>query len=139
MNNSDLDKLENIIVKEGDKKRFEAFGYKCLIKRNHYTGGLCGYVGVSRNSKLYRMSYQDLEDKHNIDVHGGLTFSDFWSEETDDLWYVGFDAGHYMDVMPFMARECKSLLGEGTYKDMGYMTKECKSLAKQLSELNISD
>ena len=54
-----------------------------------------GYVGVPKEHELYRVDYNDIQ---GIDIHGGLTFSDFWQEESkDNYWYLGFDTCHAFD------------------------------------------
>lgn len=76
---------------------------------------LCGYVGVPETHPLYRKTYYDLDD---IDVHGGLTFSDFSSWDEEDVWYFGFDCAHPWD----------SIL----VKNEKFVIKQCQSLSKQL-------
>ena len=95
------------------------------------TGSLCGYVGVSDKSKLFGVNYNDLD----FDVHGGLTYSGFWkSEEKDSFYYLGFNAAHAGDIMPFMRTvyNLRMLEGGEKYRDMNYMTNECKKLARQV-------
>lgn len=36
----------------------------------------CCYVELPKRHKLYGLYYMDIEDNYQIDVHGGLTFSD---------------------------------------------------------------
>lgn len=50
----------------------EATGYRCLIMKTPL-GVLCGYVGIPERHPLCNVYYNDVED---IEVHGGLTFSD---------------------------------------------------------------
>lgn len=69
-----------------------------------------GYVIVPKGHPVHGMHYDDIHDKFDIDVHGGLTFSDSaktlkeqgWlpdvgAEDTD--WILGFDTAHYGDSM----------------------------------------
>lgn len=67
-----------------------------------------GYVIIPTGHKLHGMSYDDIENKFDIQVHGGLTFGelltenwvDHWPElNADDVgsWMVGFDTCHYRD------------------------------------------
>lgn len=62
-----------------------------------------GYVGLPKEHPCYGMGYDDIHEQYDIDVHGGLTFSE-QLEEGDEylptlggLWVVGFDTAHYTD------------------------------------------
>jgi hypothetical protein len=135
----------------------EATGMPCLIVRNSM-GGLCGYVGVSREHKFYGADYSDVDGydtDNNIRVHGGLTFSDKCAPEgkergichivepgeDDDVWWFGFDCGHSFDFIPGMhAREKKlwplapSLHRDSTYRTVEYVKEQVANLARQLKE-----
>ena len=80
-----------------------------------------GYVAVPPEHPLHGVNYNDVD---NIEVHGGLTFSnsmeeikaDGWHDDTEcigfdsfddipqDYWVFGFDTMHYDDG-PFHNRE----------------------------------
>src|SRR6187399_997358 len=95
---------------QGEPDRIEwrhASGLPCLIVRNHM-GSLCGYVGVPPEHPFYRQHY-DSPVTENIHAHGGLTYSDLCQGlichkpepgEERDIWWFGFDCGHYQDVSP---------------------------------------
>lgn len=83
----------------------------CLIVRNHF-GALCGYVGVPPEHPWHGVDGRD-----DIDVHGGLTYAASCQEGADeaegichvpapgrspDVWWFGFDCGHFHDIMPGM-------------------------------------
>ena len=55
-------------------------------------GYRCGYVGVPENNKYYKKDYNAL---NHIFKDGELTWSDFIPQFNPDLWYIGFDCGHY--------------------------------------------
>ena len=61
-----------------------------------------GYVGVYKDHPWYRKHYDELQD---VQVHGGLTYSDSRNPETfkcdRDWWYVGFDTCHSGDTCTF--------------------------------------
>jgi len=121
--------IENIIKKEGDYKEFKHMGYKCVILRHPHLKHLCGYVGVPKDHILYGVDHDDLPAEFH-DVHGGLTFSGFRKEYTnDDLWYFGFDCAHAGDLVPAVFSTCN-----GTYRTMEYVEKECKKLAEKIAE-----
>lgn len=137
---------------EPDKRQWldPATGLPCLIVRNQM-GSLCGYVGVSKEHPAYRKDYEDVE--LDYDVHGDLSFAGSCHDdvdghgichkveqgENDDVWWLGFDCGHFQDLSPaIVARERKislGLIGNPTYRDISYVQDECASLAKQLAAL----
>ncbi len=136
---------------EPDKKQWldEETGYPCLIVRNN-GGALCGYVGVTEGHPAYNKDYNSVD----VEVHGGLTFSDFChkgAEETGichkvdnevKTYWLGFDCAHYQDVCPAYAASSKKLgfnsFREGTYKDFGFVTNQVRKLARQLKALEQS-
>lgn len=73
-------------------------GLRCVVIFQGL-GHRCGYVGVPKGHELYGMDYDDVYNKIDADVHGGLTYaggsSDYPVES--DLWWIGFDCAHYMD------------------------------------------
>lgn len=104
-------------------------------------GHRCGYVGVPKGHPHYDKDYNDLYD---INVHGGLTFSEHGiSAPVDEkLFWFGFDCAHYMDAKDtsIMSPEYLEihekyprLLEEGAMvRDLPFCERECESLAKQL-------
>lgn len=137
---------------EIDKKQWEdpATGLACLINRGP-TGAWCGYVGVPEGHKFHRVGYMDLGV--DLDVHGGLTFSDSCSPdaeedkhichkvepgESDNVWWLGFDCGHSWDVIPAYLKPGSDLRGfvepTSTYRTQEYVTREVERLAQQISE-----
>jgi hypothetical protein len=83
-----------------------------LAVRHPEYGHWCGYVGVHQGHELHGKRYQDIED---IDVHGGLTYSNKCDPseregtgvchvpgpgEDEDVWWFGFDCAHYNDLSP---------------------------------------
>ena len=127
-------------------------GLPCLAVRHQHSGHWCGYVGVSESHPLHGKNYSD--DDLNLDVHGGLTFSDICqpvddesrgichvpdANEPDHVWWFGFDCAHLGDATPLDAKyalEGGSVFsGPGdTYKTLNYVRAECAKLAKQLVE-----
>lgn len=134
---------------EPDKVQFvdEETGLPCLIVRNQL-GALCGYVGVDSSHAAFERNYDEVD----VNVHGGLTFSDFCSPgndehgichivedgENDRVWWLGFDCAHGGDIVPScfeypILSSFEGKYGE-TYKDIAYVKAEIKNLAKQLKE-----
>ncbi len=128
---------------------FEHCGYRCLVVVNRMCIR-CGYVGVPNSHPDYKKSYTEVEEKYS--VHGGLTFSDeieYIGALPDDLWYFGFDCGHYGDmyavddavkyglrITPSMA-EMFRLINETVVNECSkeYVKEQCMLLAKQLKEM----
>lgn len=137
---------------EPDKLQWidEATDLDCLIVRNRM-GGLCGYVGLPPGHPLHgQADYMDID----VDVHGGLTFADSCHEEgavessichvpfpgrPDNVWWLGFDCGHWMDLLPAMVAHEQALgfppvPGDYVYRDVAWVRAECARLAQQLAE-----
>ena len=51
-----------------------------------------GYVGIKNPKHPWFSAHYDNID---VDVHGGLTYSDYTDDAT--IWIVGFDTGHCQD------------------------------------------
>ena len=112
-------------------------GLPCLIVRSRL-GALCGYVAVDSTHRLYRTDYDRIDA--DIDVHGGLTYSDACQGaichvpepgKSDDVWWFGFDCLHSGDVVP------GALFGidrNARYRNVAYVRRECERLAAQLRE-----
>jgi hypothetical protein len=144
-----------------------ATGLDCLIHRGP-SGALCGYVGVPQGHPAYGVGYDDVRnsDGEYPDVHGGLTYAAACMDTDDeshgichvpepgrphDVWWLGFDCGHFSDLMPglvarerIMARELEtkgikwpeSPYGS-TYKTVDYVREEVANLASQLRNARI--
>ena len=97
-------------------------------------GYRCGYVGVPEGHPLYGKHYDDVD----VDVHGGLTYSNL----EDELWTFGYDCAHWDDARDpeLMNDEYKKVLmnwmeGGGTIRTLEFCVAECEALAKQLEEM----
>lgn len=125
----------------------EATSLPCLVLRSHSSGALCGYVGINEEHPFFGKSHDEIE----IDVHGGLTYSNFCFGEPGDgichlpdpgeperIYWLGFDCAHAWDVMPRL-RALAPLPDElrdpeDVYRDLAYVKAECVRLAAQLKE-----
>lgn len=128
----------------------------CLIVRNPGSGHLCGYVGVTQWHPLFAVDYSQCPEKcgeswcsHSpesvLDVHGGITFTDFCQEgkeetgichipepgQPDRVWWFGFDCAHSGDRGPIYDKP-----DYGEYRTVEYVQYECARLAKQLAEMS---
>lgn len=59
-----------------------------------------GYVAVPPSHPVHGMHYHEIERKYDIDVYGGITFSDYLNNPCrigegedipEDYWIIGFD------------------------------------------------
>lgn len=123
---------------EPDRIEFECEGFPCLMRRTH-NGNWCGYVAVSPTHPAFEKSYQDIE----VDVHGGLTYSDHCRDEIchvpkpgepDNVWWFGFDCAHGGDWIPSFNKYEFQMSWE-KYRDISYVKSEIEDLAKQLKAM----
>lgn len=64
-----------------------------------------GYVTIPKIHPCYEMHFQIIHQNYDIDVFGGLTFSDYGEhlylpedvnkDKISKMWVVGFDTAHY--------------------------------------------
>lgn len=127
---------------EGDREQWTTTaGLPGLITRNRY-GEWCGYAAVAPGHPYYQCDY----DAVDVDVHGGLNYADACRAhichtpepgQSDDVWWFGFDCGHYMDLSP--GRDL-GLSPEDfgmpplVYRTAGYARAEVERLATQLAD-----
>lgn len=131
----------------------EATNLDCMINRGP-SGALCGYVGVGPDHPLHGVEYDDIDVE--VEVHGGLTYSDSCQEDGEichvpaegrshDIWWLGFDCGHHMDLAPAMEATMRRLRTEhnephwvippSKYRDVEYVRGEIRDLALQLEAM----
>ena len=81
-------------------------------------------VGKRGSMELFLMACRGEDEPSCVydffDVHGSLTFSDFWEGEEEDFWYFGFDCHHAGDSYDVQNER--------------YAEEECISLSRQLKE-----
>jgi hypothetical protein len=152
---------------EADKYEWRHLGFPCLIVRGSM-GALCGYVGVAPGHPWHGKTCSD-DALDQVACHGGPTYADQCNGdichtpregEPRDVWWIGFDCGHYMDVSPGMEAMLRELrkhrpagfpeeildhleistarLRRGLreadrpqYRTVGYVAREVRNLAKQ--------
>lgn len=124
--------IEEIIKLEGDYKGWiyktnNGLSYKCEIKRSEL-GFLLGYIHLSKDNDFY--GKVDID----VSVHGGVTYNNYWKYDIEDFWVIGFDAGHFGDLVPLLEIGLNS--ESNIYRDMQYITNECNSMAEQISKIS---
>lgn len=79
----------------------------------------------------------------DVRIHGGLTYGQACQGdichvpkpgESDDVFWLGFDCGHYNDLVPGMGEHRLphwDKLPPSEYRDQGYVTNETRILAEQ--------
>jgi hypothetical protein len=112
-------------------------GLLCRIRRHAEFSHLCGYVGVDSDHP----KFGEGEDKLDLEVHGGLTYS---NTEDDGIHWFGFDCAHAGDLSPGILIHLLEtrILTEGylnlrdeTYRTWDYVKTETLRLAEQLGGL----
>ena len=112
--------------------KYEVMGdFPTAIWLNHF-GAHCGYLGVPKSHPWFGKDYNDLD----VEVHGGLTYAngapDFPYATGLEIWWVGFDCGHFMDYMPGMPSGGDE--DPSAFKDEAYVRTEIEGLARQAAE-----
>lgn len=126
------EEIKQKVLDEPDRVVFDHKGYRCAILRVETAGHLCGYVKIDSSSKLYKMDYGDIHKKYDINVHGGLTFSDPLSYKGLNDFYIGFDCRHMIDLAPFSID-----FGPGSiYRGIEYVENQIKQLVDQIIHID---
>lgn len=133
---------------EPDRVEFEYNGFPCLARRNSRYGFWCGYVAVPPGHPYFKKDIYDVPAR----VHGGLTYAEHCSGdichvpkpgEPDNVWWLGFDCGHWNDFQPGMEaslpKECASQVSNlfslsAAYRDLKYTRRQIRYLADQIAE-----
>lgn len=101
---------------EPDREEFEHLGLPCIIQRGG-GGAWCGYVGIVPGHPLHGKGYGGhyegeeyvFSPVSELRVHGGITYAESCRGgvchaprpgEPAELWWLGFDCAHYMDLTP---------------------------------------
>lgn len=95
----------------------------------------CAYVELPKDHPLYGISFIDIEDMYNINVHGGLTYSSDSFLILDNTWIIGWDYAHFNDYSIF-SESCSFLhdLHKWTTEEI---IDECISVINQLEEIKL--
>ena len=81
-----------IVEEEGNYYEWIQNGIKCTIERSPLNLHWNGYIFLEEIHYFYKNVYEDLL---NINVHGGITYSDI---NEDGLYKIGFDCNHSYDI-----------------------------------------
>lgn len=138
---------------EADFVAFEHAGLRCAILRHEKYKHWRGYVEIPADHPW--ALEKDAEGGHyyaDAEVHGGVTWNRPWGEvPLEDPMHgwgfvVGFDCGHYMDLMPGFVVETSRILdltpeevtqrfsalySDAIYRTQSYVENETRQLAEQ--------
>lgn len=125
-----VDEYKKLLAEEGDEYEWKSKeGYICNIRRNHM-GAWCGYVFLPKGHKLYGKHYDDVD----VEVHGGLTFSEEATHKKTEqkFWVFGFDTAHAGDFVYGLGN---MIPDREIYRNKEYMINETNYLAEQLYKI----
>lgn len=126
---------------EPDHVDFEHDGFACILHRGS-SAAWCGYVAVPPSHPWHGQGAPD------VSVHGGLTYAEKCAGaichvakpgESDDVWWLGFDCAHHLDLSAYDLIELGGATsrdegGHGwiaRYRDLAYVRTQTESLAAQ--------
>ncbi len=112
---------------------YKGFNYFIISYGTHP----CAYVELPKDHPLYGISYIDIEDMYNINVHGGLTYSTDSFLLLDNTWIIGWDYSHCYDYSTY-SRDCSFLKHELKMWTTEEMIDDCISVIDQLIEIKLS-
>lgn len=110
--------------------------YHCLLYRSPLMGNWCGYVAMPRGHRWWGD-----EDPIDADAHGGITFAGttilapmtcLTEYNTRDNWWLGFDCGHGLDVIPAMPSMYLQFNPNAVYRDYSYSRAAAARLARSI-------
>lgn len=124
---------KTMVLKPGNYKTMKLGSLEgIVIFRDGY---FCGYVGVPSDHPSYEKEYDELS---YIDVHGGLTFSEFEvygvpGTAENDRRYFGFDCSHASDL------NLNFPTSYGVFRDEAFVTNELINLMAQFNRMAEED
>lgn len=108
-------------------EKYKNYQYYILNLGTHPTA----YVEISKGHKLYNKNYNDI----NINVHGGLTYSDNeLMGISSNNWYIGWDYAHcndYCGCEEYMPENIRTYGKKWTTEEI---IEECKNVIEQIIE-----
>ena len=107
------------------KDNYKGYNYYILNLGTHPTA----YIEIPKGHLLYAKNYNEID----IDVHGGLTYSDNHLQILENgNWFIGWDYAHFYDYMPLY----DEIIDESGIKLKKWTTEEiieeCKDVIEQI-------
>lgn len=110
---------------------YKNYHYYILNLGTHPTA----YIAIPKGHKLYGQDYNDIYNICDINVHGGLTYSNhnlmgINSEE----WFIGWDYAHCGDYCGYEEIMPESIRTYGKKWTTKEIIEECKNVIEQIIE-----
>lgn len=112
------------------KDKYKNYNYYVLNLGTHPTA----YIEIPKENKLYRKSYNEIyEIGCDIDVHGGLTYSDneLMGVKSEN-WFIGWDYAHCGDYYGYEECMPESIRTYGKKWTTEEIIEECKNAIDQI-------
>ena len=119
------------------KGEYKGYNYYILNLGTHPTA----YIEIPKENKLYGKDYNEIyEMGYDIDVHGGLTYSDdkLMCIKSEN-WFIGWDYAHCDDYMPFYDELQKGLFQKLKKWTTEEIIEECKSAINQIIDMGMKE
>lgn len=101
------------------------------------------YIKIPKNHPFYKKEYDDICKECDIEVNGGLTFSEdcLWISETEKLdgWFIGWDYAHYGDYIGSILGLLYSNVTDGKKWTTEEIRQEVFNACKQLKEIDVQN
>lgn len=110
----------------GNNKKMDLIisDYHCIIKRNRLNF-LCGYVVLDSNIKI------ELGVLNSLKVHGGITYMEYKTIDSQEKLVIGFDCGHCCDYIPCEFNFNRNAI----YRNVDFVKKELKKIINRIDKL----
>lgn len=112
------------------KDKYKNYNYYVLNLGTYPTA----YIEIPKENKLYRKSYDEIyEIGCDIDVHGGLTYSDneLMGVKSEN-WFIGWDYAHAGDYCGYEETMPESIRTYGKKWTTEEIIEECKNAIDQI-------
>ena len=112
------------------KGKYKNYNYYVLNLGTHPTA----YIEIPKENKLYRKSYDEIyKIGCDIDVHGGLTYSDneLMGVKSEN-WFIGWDYAHCGDYCGYEEYMSESIRTYGKKWTTEEIIEECKNAIDQI-------
>lgn len=93
----------------------------------------CAYIQIPKNDKLFGMDYDDIENKYELNVHGGLTYTNSKLKSVEsEGWFIGWDYAHWGDYIGYADYSF-----EDKKWDVRDIRNECENVIEQIVKINM--
>ena len=112
--------------------KYNGYEYYILSLESHPTA----YIEIPKGFELYGVYYDNID----LDVHGGLSYSDEYLKISDDTisdsWFIGWDYSHSIDYVEYkdVTNYDKEILKKWTTEEI---IEECKNAIDLLHRMRV--